>query len=175
MHTQPNLNKFHNAIRQRGLAESPQILDDVTCLQSNRNSSIQRVCCQLVLMNVLWSAHWLKSQMFVLVWYYIHNHLTLLLLNSNKHVKFCTTDCFVTINMHFWYWILLFFKSVSVTNTIPPFTFIFTYIFIWLYIKVKHHNQINIMNKSWTLELLNLIKRQSTSLVITVVVYLSHL
>lgn len=55
------LNKLHNSIRHGGLAEFLQILHYVRGLQPHTDSSIQWICCEFVLVDVVGPAHRLRN------------------------------------------------------------------------------------------------------------------
>ena len=57
-----DLDKLDDAVRQCGLAQTTQVLDDVVRLQADRDSRVERICCELVLVDMLRSANWLNKQ-----------------------------------------------------------------------------------------------------------------
>ena len=57
-----NLDKFYDALGQAGLAETSQVLNDVARLKAHGDGRVQRVGCQLVLMDVFRPAHRLKGR-----------------------------------------------------------------------------------------------------------------
>lgn len=56
-----DLNELHDPIRYRCLAEFLQILHNVRGLQPHTDSCIQGIGCQLVLVDMVRPAHWLRD------------------------------------------------------------------------------------------------------------------